>query len=83
MENIKKSYKNNKFKISSTKWSENFDLPTHPTTRRRVDIESFPFRHPSDVLNETPNEVLLERRKHVSVVRLNNVLLKCRDVNRT
>ena len=27
MENMKKSYKNNKFKISAPKWNEEFELP--------------------------------------------------------
>ena len=30
MENIKKSYKNNKFKISAQTWNEEFELPDGP-----------------------------------------------------
>ena len=62
-------------------------IPTHPATRRRGDVVTRSLctcqRHHSYVSNETPNDVSMERRQDVSMVRLNDILLERReDVSR-
>ena len=47
---------------------------THPATRSRT-----AQRRRRYASNETPNDVSVERRQDVSVVRLHDVLLVCRD----
>ena len=56
---------------------------SHPATRRRGDVVTTSLwtsqRRRRYVLNETPNNVLLERRQDVSVVHPHDVLLERRD----
>ena len=56
---------------------------THPATRRRGDVVTTSLctsqRRRSYVLNETPNDVSMERRQDVSVVRLHHILLERRE----
>ena len=56
---------------------------THSATRRRSDIVTTSLCtsrwRRSYVSNKTPNNVLVERHQDVLVVRLHNILLKCRD----
>ena len=60
---------------------------THPVTRRRGDVVATSLctsqRRRSYVSNETPNDVSVERRQDVSVVRLHDILWEhCDDVSR-
>ena len=59
----------------------------HPATRRPGDVVTTCLctsqRRRSYVANETPNDVSMESRQDVSVVRLHNILLeRCEDVLR-
>ena len=55
----------------------------HPTTRRRGDVVLTSLCTSQGcrryISNKTPNDVSVELRQDVSVVRLHNVLLVCRD----
>ena len=60
---------------------------THLATRRRSHVVTTSLcmsqRRRSYVSNETPNDVSVERRQHVLVVRLHDILLERRgDVSR-
>ena len=65
--------------VFSAAWP-NFTILTHPTLRRRGEVVTTSFcmfqRRHSYVPNETPNDVSLELRQDVSVVRLHDVLLE-------
>ena len=56
---------------------------SHPATRRRDDVVTASLCTSQQRLryasNETPNDVSVERRQDVSVVRLHDVLLVCHD----
>ena len=56
---------------------------TQPAKRRRGDVVKTSLctsqRRRRYVSNETPNDIPVERRQDVSVVRLHDVLLVCRD----
>ena len=56
---------------------------THPTLRLRGDVATTSLctsqQRRSYVLNETPNDVSMERRQDVSVMRLHDVLLERRN----
>ena len=58
-------------------------VPAHPATRRRTNVVTTSVwtsqRRRSYVSNETPNEVSVERRQEVSVVRLYDILWESRD----
>ena len=60
-----------------------FLLHSHPVTRCRGDVVTTSLctsqRRCRHVSNETPNDVSMERRQDVSVVRLHNDLLERRD----
>ena len=59
------------------------DIKTHPALRRRGDIVTTSLctsqRRRRYFPNETPNDVSMERRQNVSVVRLHNILLERRN----
>ena len=56
---------------------------SHPATRRRSDAVVTSLcasqRRRRSVLNETPNDVMMEHHQHVSVVYLHDVLLERHD----
>ena len=58
-------------------------IPSHPATRGHDDVTTTSFctsqRRRRYVKNETPNDVLMERREGVSVVHLHDILLERRD----
>ena len=65
--------------VVKSMWKTNY----HPAIRRRGDVVRTSLctsqqRH-SYIPNETPNDVSLQRRQDVSMVRLHDVLLKRRD----
>ena len=59
----------------------NYQSISHPPTRRRSNVVTASLctsqQHRRYTSNETPNNVSVERRQDVSVVRLHNILLVC------
>ena len=61
---MKKSYKNNKFKITSSKWNENFELPDGLYSTSDIqDYFDYIIKKHEKVTDNPPIRIYLKNRK--------------------